>query len=227
MDVDAADHLWKAALAHIEKIEPETLAWARSIGPATFRRLRLKQFLTEYCFVVYASGFRYSVVDAKFPAISKAFKNFQPEYLAGMTKLQPVLAVFANQRKAEAFLKGAKSVIAEGISEFKKRLERDGVSVLEELPGIGPITKDHLAKNIGLLDVAKADVWLERAAASAGLSVQEFVDRLSEHSGESRHVVDVAIWMLGRDGLLSSAMAGPSEETERLQQPSAQGSTPI
>ncbi|RYE55038.1 MAG: hypothetical protein EOP18_06525, partial [Rhizobiaceae bacterium] len=113
MDVEAAGHLWKAALAHIEEIEPETLAWARSIGPATFRRLRLKQFLTEYCFVVYASGFRYSVVDAKFPAISKAFKNFQPEDLAGMTKLQPVLAVFANQRKAEAFLKGAKSVIAE------------------------------------------------------------------------------------------------------------------
>lgn len=204
MNEAAANDLWKRAFAHIVATEPDMLARARSVGPATFRNLRLRQFLSAYCFVIYASGFKFATIDARFPAIEAAFKDFDPDRLARMRSLTPVLKVFGNERKAECFLRGAKLVIAEGFTAFKKRLRRDGVCVLAGLPGLGPITKDHLAKNIGFLDVAKADVWLERAADLCGGTVSEVVDGISTRHGESRHVVDVAIWKLGRDGLLGA-----------------------
>jgi len=203
MDVAAADDMWARAYEHVAATEPDTLEWARSVGPATFRNLRLRQFLSHYCFVIYASGFKFSTIDAKFPALTKAFKDFDPDKLSRMRSLTPVLKVFGNERKADCFLRGAKLLIAEGFSKFKNRLRRDGVCVLEALPGLGPITKDHLAKNIGFLDVAKADVWLERAAAQCGCTVVELVDGIAQRHGESRHVVDVAVWMLGRDGKLN------------------------
>lgn len=205
MDIAATDDLWVRALQHIQENEPEVLDWARSVSPATFRNLRLKRFLSEYCFVIYASGFKYATVKSKFPDIAAAFKGFDPAPLSRMRSLVPVLKVFGNERKAECFLEGAKAVIAEGFTPFKNRLRRDGVAVLEELPGLGPITKNHLAKNIGLADVAKADVWLERAAVQCGGTVSELIDGLSERHGETKHVIDVAIWMLGRDGLLAEA----------------------
>lgn len=208
----AGDRLWHLALKHVEECEPEVLEWARSVSPSTFRNLRLKRFLSEYCFVIYASVFKFSTVKSKFPAISVAFKNFDPVKLARMRSIAPVLKVFGNKRKAESFLRGAKVVIAEGFSPFKRRLRRQGVSVLQELPGLGPITKDHLAKNIGLADVAKADVWLERAAALCQGTVAELIDGLAERFGESKHVIDVAIWMLGRDGKMPESVKGLDAE---------------
>lgn len=205
MDNNAADALWHRALKHIEAEEPEELDWARKVGPHTFRNLRLKAFLSHYCFVIYASGFKFATIKEKFPEIEAAFKGFDPDKLSRMRSIAPVLKVFANERKAQCFLKGAKEVIAEGFIPFKKRLRQKGVCVLADLPGLGPVTKDHLAKNIGLIDVAKADIWLVRAAEQCGGTVDELIDGLAERHGETKHVIDVAIWMLGRDGMLTDS----------------------
>ena len=45
------------------------------------------------------------------------------------------------------------------------------------LPWIGPITKWHLAKNLGV-DCAKPDRWLERVAGAAGEAVTDLCRRL-------------------------------------------------
>jgi len=142
------------------------------------------------------------VIESVFPDLKVAFKNFEPGALSRMRSLRTVLDVFGNKRKASNFHEGAKAVIEEGFSRFKARVRQGGPEVLLELPGIGPITRDHLAKNIGLADVAKADIWLERAAATCGCSVFELCAYLSDELGESQHTVDVAIWTLGKDGLL-------------------------
>lgn len=158
MDDAIADDLWLHAFDHIKATEPETLAWARSVSPASFRNLRLKRFLSLCSFVVYASGFKLMTIDARFPAISMAFEEFEPDRLVRMGSLGPVLNVSGNERKAECFLRGAKLVIKEGFVAFEKRLRKDGAEVLAALPGLGPITKDHLAKDTGFLDVANGDV---------------------------------------------------------------------
>jgi len=189
------------ALQYLQVTYPDTLSWAQSIGPNTFRNLREKQFLYSYCWVIYASGFKVAVIEAKFPHLQEAFKDFEPNALSRMRSIAPVLKVFNNERKAECFLLGAHAIHREGFVPFKRRLRKEGVQALESLPGIGPITKDHLAKNIGFADVAKADIWLERAANLCGAaSVTELTSYLAESLGETQHVIDVAIWQYGADG---------------------------
>lgn len=205
IDKDASLGLWAEALRHIELDQPDVLEWARSVGDQTFTNLRGKQFLRSYCFVVYASGFKFATVKAKFDDLAASYHGFDIERLRGMHSVKPVLKVFGNERKARNFLDGARKIGDEGFAQFKRRLKAGGPDILMELPGIGPITKDHLAKNIGLADVAKADVWLVRAAELCGSSdVNELVEFLHAETGETKHVIDVAIWTLGKDGLFPS-----------------------
>jgi hypothetical protein len=201
MNRKLAHQLLKKSLAYLRETDQATFEWAHSIGPHTFRNLKEKGFLEHYCFVVYASGFKFSVLNEKFSQISGAFKKFDPASLSRMRSLKPVLALFNHERKASCFLEGAKKIHSEGFKAFKNRLREEGTEALQSLPGIGPITKDHLAKNIGLADVAKADIWLERAAKLCGAStVSELTAYLGKHFKLSEHVVDVSIWHFGQSG---------------------------
>ena len=191
--------MFEAAKAYCEAEHPDEVDWANSISPETFKNLRSKRFLSEYCWVVYASGFKVSTIEAIFPDLQTAFKEFELEELAKMESTKQVLAIFNNESKASSFLKGSKIIAKEGFSAFKKRLQNAGIDMLDELPGIGPITKFHLAKNIGLADEAKPDVWLCRAADACSSTVQELVAFLSEKYVMSRHAVDVILWRYGAD----------------------------
>lgn len=191
--------MFENAKYYCEKNYPDELKWANEINTKTFKNLKSKQFLAEYCWVVYASGFKVSTVESVFPDLKNAFKGFDIQTLSKMSSIKPALQVFNNERKAGCFLKGCKAVAEEGFSIFKKRLEKEGVDMLEQLPGIGPITKLHLAKNIGLVDEAKPDIWLERAAKANNASVNELVKFLSKKYSMSRHVVDVVLWRYGAD----------------------------
>jgi hypothetical protein len=191
--------MFKSAKAYCEAEYPDEVEWANSITPETFKNLKSTRFLSEYCWVVYASGFKVSTIEAIFPHLKSAFKEFELEDLEKMKSIKSVLAVFNNERKASSFLEGSKAIAKEGFSAFKKRLQSTGIDTLEELPGIGPITKYHLAKNIGLADEAKPDIWLVRAADACSTSVQELVAFLSDKYGMSRHSVDVILWRYGAD----------------------------
>lgn len=194
-----AIELFESALSYCEENSPEEIAWAKSVGPETFRRMKSRRFLSEYCWVVYASGFRVSVLTKLFPELTHAFKNFDLDALSRTRSIRPVLQVFNNQRKAESFLKGVKLIAEEGFSNFKQRMISEGVDGLDALPGIGKITKSHLAKNIGLADVAKPDIWLVRAADLCGTTVDPLVSFLSQKYELSQHVVDLVIWRYGAD----------------------------
>jgi hypothetical protein len=77
-----APKLAQQAFDHLEENDPDMLAWARNVGPTTFRNLRLKTFLWDYCWVVYASGFKVAIIEEKFPSLQKAFKDFDPAALS-------------------------------------------------------------------------------------------------------------------------------------------------
>ncbi len=197
-----AKQLFRDALAYYEKNFKTELEWAKGVSQETFNKLMANDFLEQYCHVVYVSGFRVSIIEAIFPRLEKAFKNFDLEALAGMRSLSEVLSVINNKRKAECFLKGSKTIAKEGFPKFKKRLKEQGMSVLVELPYIGPITKYHLAKNIGLKDKPKPDRWLTRAADYCSTTVDELVTFLGKEYGMSRHAVDVVLWRHGADNNL-------------------------
>lgn len=194
-----AIRLFEAAKIYCEREHSDEIDWANSINSKTFKNLKSKGFLSQYCWVIYASGFKASIIEGIFPALKTAFKEFELEELAKMRSTKPVLVIFNNESKANSFLVGSKSIAKEGFSSFKKRLQDAGIDMLEELPGIGPITKFHLAKNIGLADEAKPDIWLVRAADACSSTVEDLVAFLSEKYGISRHAVDVILWRYGAD----------------------------
>lgn len=68
------------------------------------------------------------------------------------------------------------------------------LDVLDMLPFIGPVTKYHLARNLGL-DVAKPDRHLTRLAERFDFSdVQSMCEALALKVGERIGVVDLILW---------------------------------
>jgi hypothetical protein len=200
MDEALATALAQAALDYLRQQHPALYRRTRRIGPHTFRYLKAKTFLRLYCRVVYGSGFKAAIVQAKFPALKQAFHHFDLEALARMESIILALAVLGNVRKARCFVRGAQAIAAEGWLPFKRRVRRDGLAALRELPGIGPVTQYQLAKDIGLMDVPKPDVWLRRMAALCGArDVFELVAYMAEVTNEPLRVIDVALWRYAVD----------------------------
>ena len=145
--------------------------------------------------MVFAAGFRATILRAKFPAMKKVFRQFDPAALAEMTP-DPTAAKLPikNRRKTANFLDGAKKIHAEGWRPFKKRLTAEGLEMLTELPGIGHITKYHLAKNIGLADTAKPDIWLCRCAKECSTDVCTLVAFLCDEYHKKQYEVDLILF---------------------------------
>lgn len=198
MEKRKAKLFFKTAMSYVVSNRRDELNWARKIKP--FRDTTLKRFLSMYCWVIYASGFRVSVIEDRFEEIRKAFKDFDLDKISRMKSVKPVLRVFNNERKARSFLKGTKSIYKEGFSKFKKRVAKEGAKALRELPGIGVITQKHLARNIGLSDVAKDDVHMRRLVRLFGArDEKELVGYLSHEFGEKKGVVDAVLWRFCAD----------------------------
>lgn len=204
MNKKYAKKLFLTALQYCDKHHPRELEWAEAVSADTFKNIKSKKFLRHYCWVVYASGYSANNLETIFPRLETSFEDFDITALSKMKSIKPVLKVFNLPRKANNFLDGAKMIAKEGFGTYKKRLKKGGIEALEELPGIGRITKFHLAKNIGLADTVKPDRWLERAARKCkAASVEELVDYLSEKFESSRHVVDVVLWRYGTEEALA------------------------
>lgn len=83
------------------------------------------------------------------------------------------------------------------------RDSKDQVAALQNLPWIGPVTRYHLAKNLGV-DVAKPDVHLERLARRDRTTTKILCRRLARQSGYRVATVDTILWRACADGILKS-----------------------
>lgn len=184
---------FKAAIKYMRDNYRDELESVKEIKP--FKNIKSKEFLSQYCWVIYAYYFKESVLEQKFDRIERAFKYFDIQKISKMTSIKPVLRVFNNESKARIFLKGAKMVYEQGFSQFKKRVFKEGMGTLQELPGIGEITQKHLARNIGLADVAKNDVHIQKLVEYFNAkNERELAEYLSKRFGEKKGVVDVILW---------------------------------
>ena len=169
--------------------------WAKGFDPAkTWRELDEQAFLKEYCETVFVSNFKVSIVKSKFPELTKVFKGFSPDAL---TRMKPVSAdklPIKHKRKADSFLKGARMVHKEGWEKFKKRLKKDGMDVLKELPWVSDTNKHNIAKNIGLEDTAKPDVHLKHCADECSTRVDVLVAFLGKEYKLTQYQVDAVLW---------------------------------
>ena len=190
--------------------------WADINQEETWNGLDEREFLREYCWVVFASGFSVSILEKRFGKIGKVFRDFEPAAVAGMKPVKVENLPIRNKSKADGFLKGAKTIHEEGWKNFKARVAAGGSDILTELPYIGDITKDHLAKNIGLEDTAKADVHLVRCAEECSATVEELVGFLADEYGMTKHKVDAVLWEYRRRS--SAEMSGETEAERWLRE---------
>lgn len=170
------------------------IAWQASLS---FNDTTETDFLREYAWVVLSAGMREYIIRRHFPAISRCFHDWQSSKTIVEQKDKCrllALRIFNNRRKINGIIETAHVINSFGFKSFKETISINPLQVLQSLPFIGPTTRYHLAKNIGL-PFAKPDRHLVRLANSIGYSdVQQFCEDIAGHVGDSVPVVDIVLW---------------------------------
>jgi len=151
----------------------EDIEWADNLKPC----LSALDFWISYGYVICNSGMKQQIAEVIWRKIVDRIK------VGGCA-----IDVFGHKPKARAidmmFL--SRESAFEAYEESVHKLD-----FLEGLDWIGPITKYHLAKNLGH-DCAKPDRHLVRIAGEEG--THEMCKRLSDITGDRIATVDVVIW---------------------------------
>ena len=146
----------------------------------TFETQTAGSFFIEYVFVVLSAGMKNQVVE----------KIMRRYFVNGETNIKAI-----NH-------KGKRKAIIEAEWQYEKWWDQvlcfetlnERLEFLESLPFIGPITKYHLARNLGI-DVAKPDRHMKRVAHKMGyIDVQSMCEMIAKARGERIGVVDVILW---------------------------------
>lgn len=173
------------------------LAWSESIRPCKDP----DTFLREYIWVVIHSGMKHEVA-RKIEGLvwevierTKDIENITASGLASNLRL-----VYRHNGKTAAIA----WMIKNRISVFKEYLAADDkLAFLESLSWIGPITKYHLAKNLGL-DLAKPDRHLARISEKDGRSCQQLCADLASQVGCRIATVDQVLWRASELGYIAN-----------------------
>lgn len=153
-----------------------------------------RDLLSELCWIVYSSGFRFEVISRYWPSIRRAYTYFDVGRVASFTEDLELHANriclesgFRNLKKAKWCIQNAQRIIeldeemenTGGLRgyfiEISKREPMEIVNLtpilVEELrfKGIGETTIFHLMKNIGI-DIFKPDIHVRRVLAKLGLT---------------------------------------------------------
>lgn len=161
------------------------IEWSESIGPPT----NAEDFAREAIYVICNSGMKNSV--------------------AAPIARRCLAALEVGASAATVFNHPGKRVAIDAIWREREKLfsrycrETDKLEILSDLPWIGPVTRYHLAKNLGA-DTAKPDVHLERLARRDRTTTQTLCRRLSRATGYRVATIDSILWRACAEGVLSS-----------------------
>jgi hypothetical protein len=181
-------------------------------------RVTESDFLRETAWVILNAGMRERVVRNLFPSLSDAFLDWRSAdaILAHRSHCsRRALGLFAHRPKIEAILQVVERVHILSFERVLSSIETSGVSALEIFAYIGPVTKFHLAKNLGL-DVAKPDRHLLRLSHAAG-----FVDPgrlcsiVADVTGDRVGTVDLVLWRYATMNPNYELLFRPAKERRR------------
>lgn len=191
--------LWDRAYSECEKLGPEVaremeymnhLPWPGHVDDG--------DFLSDLAWCVYNGGMRQAVIRAKWPALMDAFSGFWPDYVVDPERrcVEKALKVINHRGKAEAIVKAAQKVLED--SPIGHKLESlsdsEALDYLQTYPYIGPITRYHLARNLGF-DVVKPDRHLVRLARALDYgSPDALVSEIAKLTGERKGFIDYVLW---------------------------------
>jgi hypothetical protein len=150
--------------------------------------------LREYAWVVFNSGMRNSVIEAKWQALCEAFRWWNLKFILDEQDavLRDALNVFGHYKKVDAVIQMAKKLWHESL-RFKESVRQNPLETLKQLPFIGDITKYHLARQLGF-DFIKPDRHLQRLADEYAMTPFELCDLIHKETGRRLGTIDVILW---------------------------------
>lgn len=142
----------------------------------------------ETAFVILASsGLKEQIVRKNFDKLRDAIVNDDDD--------DDIFVVIPNKRQREAirYVWYNSAEILKKIREQPDDLSR--IKFLDTLPQIGPITKYHLARNLGI-DCIKPDIWMQRLSEAYGYSSpMDMCTDIQKSRPEFRiGTIDVILW---------------------------------
>jgi len=173
--------------------------------------LNAQEFAEECIYVILAGGFRQKIAKRKFGEIMNFING------GGVVLEKNMLKIFGNVNKIRAVVKiwNNKENFRDGF--YKLKTDDEKLNYLGKLPHIGEITKNHLARNLGINKV-KYDVWIQRLAIALGKSdlkegfplseeVKNLCDKMfaqvEKATGLNKGYIDVVLWKACQTGILS------------------------
>ena len=181
-------------------------------------RVTESDFLREAAWVVLCAGMRERIVRDLFPDVSDAFLQWRSakDIVRSRSRCtRRALAVFAHRPKIEAIVAIAEQVALVSFEAVRLAVTRRGVAALEAFPYVGPITKFHLAKNLGL-DVAKPDRHLVRLSHAAGFAdPAQLCATVAGATGDRVATVDLVFWRYATINPGYQALFGCSARTRK------------
>lgn len=164
--------------------------------------------LRETAWVILSSGLAYRAVTARFPAVSRAFFDWHSSSLIAVFRAEcraEALSAFNHPRKIDAILNAAERIALVGPDAAIGHFRQTPLDYLSDFGFVGPTTKYHLAKNLGV-DTVKPDRHLTRIAVATGFeSPRALCDRIASLSADPPSVVDIVLW---RYATLDNGYAG-------------------
>lgn len=149
----------------------------------TFETQTAESFFIEYVFVVLSTGMKNQVVE-------KIMHRYFANGPSGETNIKAI-----NHKGKHKAIKEAEMHYKEWWGELSRIVPvNERLEFLDSLPFVGPITKFHLARNLGI-DVAKPDRHMKRLADKIGYKdVQNMCGTIANARDERVGVVDVILW---------------------------------
>jgi hypothetical protein len=180
--------------------------------------LNAREFAEECIYVILAGGFRQKIAKKKFGEIMN-FINSGGEILE-----ENLLKIFGNANKIRAIVKiwNGRENFRDGF--YKLKTDDEKLNYLGKLPHIGEITKNHLARNLGI-SIVKYDVWIQRLAIALGkANLQEgfplsedvkilcdkMFGKIEKATGLNKGYIDVVLWKACQTGIFKFLYSPPS-----------------
>jgi len=172
--------------------------------------LNAKEFAEECIYVILAGGFRQKIAKRKFGEIMDFINK------GGHVCEENLLPIFGNANKIRAIVKIWHNRENFRNEFYELKTENEKLSLLSRLPHIGEITKNHLARNLGISNV-KYDVWIQRLGIALGKSdlqegfplnegVKALCDKMfaqiESETGLNKGYIDVVLWKSCQVGII-------------------------
>lgn len=159
-----------------------------------FKDITVNDFKVEATFVLLmSSGRKEQIVRKEFDAFMDAI-NPKPKQTV-LEKNEDPFEILCNRRQRAAIRNIWKN--GEEILQQVRDKPDDNAKIefLDTLPQIGPITKFHFARNLGI-DCIKPDLWLTRLSMVYGFDTPlQMCETIREHRPEFRiGTIDVILW---------------------------------